>query len=289
MSYSIYDIHLNFLNDRPDRQIAYTVNAEFAPVELHEDNVMLSDCAYGHYALKSSLYPNANDLDAAFPYQVLLPQIKETEAILVDRLNGDKVILTARVNSIYQASTAYGSDPDESAFKLFIGKHNLPPDIPRIDLEGYVRPRKVTPFEEFDDRIHQRRSARREYMLLVIASVVAIIGIYFFSMSFVKYAMLNAERTSITAEIAKLNAQIPPGNLSVLEYLDKDDMLFAYLDRIIGIAPSGIVSVTKDGIVFKSYETLEALRKKENAVKVIDTTHFFLQTETFTIPSEAKK
>lgn len=289
MSYSIFDIHLNYLSGRVDRSTAYTVNAVFSHSEPKDDDIMVSDSPQGTYILKSSLYPNMADLDYLYPYQVLLPALKEANALIIDRLNGANVILSARVNGAYVASTAYEKDPDDAVIRLFLAKHDLPVDTVQESVTAYVKPKKVTPFEEVEDRAFSRAQKRRDNITMVIAVLTAVIGVYLFAVSFVQFTLLSRTKKTISAEIAVLNAKIPSGNLTILELLDRDDMLLVYIERIIRLKPSGIISVTPEGIVFRSYEPLEVLKRKEHTVKAMDTSNFFLLADSFTIPGDSKR
>jgi hypothetical protein len=286
---TIYDSSLGIVS-KEQRGQCFLVDSTYRQIlPAEEDKMIIAQIGKGTccYAAYSNIFAKMPSEDV-YPYQVLLPPCDKATAILTDNLNDKYVILTALVDGLFIGSRTYETACAEGDFRRFCSSFNIPTDAPIIEIREYVKPKRLSPFQEPQELLLHVRKKRTETILLTASAVVCSLALLFFGVLYYQYLQLTGEKEQITAQITELASRVPKENIEIFDKLDKDDVTFSYFKELAQLEPSSLASITADGVVFISHSSLDRLRGINKRVNPIDSESFFLPVDTGKHPVETK-
>lgn len=289
MSLTIYDSSLGTISQDKSGQF-FLVDSQYSPTVPSEDGLMIAEAGSikGMYYAPANLFQRIQS-DDVYPYQLLIQSAPGSTAIVVDRLNENFVVLSAVVNGVCQSSQAFEQRYDEGDFKLFCSRNNIPEDTPLVNLSAYARLRKKpAPFIETGERLQNLRTKQKEVLALLVVLLLSVVSLSLFGANFIERRQLTAERDEIAADIARITANVPQGNIQAIEKLQRDEEILSYMKELsmFGIVP--VVTVTPDGVTFKSWKGLAELRRINKRVRPLQADTFFLPVAGGKLPCEGK-
>lgn len=271
---TIFDANADIISTEKQGQV-FLVDSRYAVTIPHDDGIMIAEASKGCYTAPGTFFVRA-PADEVYPYQLLVPRPAAEDAIMIDRLNPNFVILSAVIDGICVGSQAFEQSYQDGDLKRFCSRYNISPDAQQVEIQEYLKPRKLQPFQESGDRLQTLRKKRKESMILFIAAMAAICGLALFGADYTEHVNLMEEMEDIKKDMAALTANIPQGDLQTIEKLQKDEVVVSYLKDLSALEPSALVSITPDGAVFKSRKSLRELKQLNPRVTPIQTDNFFL-------------